>query len=364
MVKILHTGDLHMDSVFTGLTGEQALERRREQRNMLRDIVELGNRENVQLLLLAGDLLDSANAYYETALALGEILGKSNAHVFIAPGNHDAYDSMSPYKSVRFPENVHIFTSNDVESVDIPELNVCVHGAAFTSSSCENSILTNFCAPEDGRVHIMVLHGEETEGGSKYNPVRESHIRQSNLNYLALGHVHTFSGVKTVGKTAYAYCGCPEGRGFDETGDKGVIMGNVSEEGVQLELVSTAKFRYHWLELELSEGDSAVEKAKDLLPERDEYGLYRLVLKGECDGVDAKGVHDALKDRFYYLAVIDRTSPVRSMWEGEDEDNLKGIFLRRLHRMYLDTGDVEQQEIIRKAVRFGTAALDNREEPV
>lgn len=363
MAKILHAGDVHMDSAFAGLTGEQAAQRRAGQRELLQKIVEIGNRENVEILLLSGDLLDGLNAYYETALCLGEILSRSRAHVFIAPGNHDAYHSMSPYRSIRFPENVHLFTSAQVESVDIPELNVCVHGAAFTSNECEISLLRNFRAPDDGRVHIMVLHGEVTEGYSKYNPLREEDIEQSNLNYLALGHVHSFDGVNCVGKTDYAYCGCPEGRGFDELGDKGVLLGEVTTDGAKIEFQKISEYSYNIINLRITPDDDVLAKVGESLPQADKNGLYRVIMTGECERIDTDGIREAFMSRVYYLEIIDRTVPVRSVWQGEDEDSLKGVFLRRLHKRYLETGDTVEQEIIRRAARFGAAALDNGEEP-
>ncbi len=363
MVKILHTGDMHLDSAFAGLTGEQAIERRGEQRRLLRDIVELGNEEGVELILLSGDLLDGMNAYYETADALSQILAKSSARVFIAPGNHDAYHAMSPYRSVKLPENVHLFKTGDIEDVDIPEFNVCVHGAAFTSADCESSLLRNFRAKDDGRIHIMVLHGEVTQGYSKYNPIREEDIAASNLDYLALGHVHSFGGVQRAGKTAYAYCGCPEGRGFDELGDKGVIIGSISREGADVSFRKMARYTYNIVNIRLGGESDAIGVASELLPERDERGLYRAVFDGECEDFDAERIYEEFAPRFYYFKVIDRTAPIRSIWEGEELDGLKGMFLRRLHKKYLDTGDAREQEIIRRAARFGVAALDNREEP-
>ncbi len=363
MAKILHAGDVHMDSAFAGLTGEQAAQRRAGQRRLLQQIVELGNRENVDLLLLSGDLLDGLNAYYETALCLGEILSRSRAHVFIAPGNHDAYHSMSPYRSIRFPENVHLFTSSQIESIDVPDVNVCVHGAAFTSSECEISLLKNFRAPNDERVHIMVLHGEVTEGYSKYNPLREEDIEQSNLNYLALGHVHSYGGVSRAGKTDYAYCGCPEGRGFDEIGDKGVLLGEVTADGAKLEFVNIAEYSYNIINLRIAQDDDVLKRVGESLPAQDAKGLYRVILSGESENIDVDKIHEEFSGRVYYLEMIDRTAPVRSVWQGEDEDSLKGVFLRRLHKRYLDTGDAVEQEIIKRAARFGVAALDNGEEP-
>ncbi len=46
-------------------------------------------------------------------------------------------------------------------------------------------------------------------------------------DYVALGHVHAFSGFLKERQTTYAYAGCPFGRGFDETGTKGVIIGTL-----------------------------------------------------------------------------------------------------------------------------------------
>ncbi len=58
-IKILHAADLHLDSPFEGLPAGKAAIRRGEQRALLARIAELTRREGVQLVLLAGDLLDS-----------------------------------------------------------------------------------------------------------------------------------------------------------------------------------------------------------------------------------------------------------------------------------------------------------------
>lgn len=102
----------------------------------------------------------------------------------------------------------------------LPELSCAVYGAAFTASAQEESLLANFRAPEDGLVHLMVLHGELSTAGSRYDPITKEQIGQSGLDYLALGHTHQFGGFAREGKTTYAYSGCPEGRGFDELGER------------------------------------------------------------------------------------------------------------------------------------------------
>ncbi len=109
-LKILHAADLHLDSPFEGLSAGKAAIRRKEQRELLARLADLAVTEQVDLVLLAGDLLDSANTYYETGEELIRALKGIPAPVFIAPGNHDWYSAKSPYARLRLPENVQVFT--------------------------------------------------------------------------------------------------------------------------------------------------------------------------------------------------------------------------------------------------------------
>ena len=91
MIKLLHAADLHLDSPFEGLGESKAAVRRTEQRQLLNRIAQLAQTEQVQLVLLAGDLLDSDSAYAETAEELVKALGSIEAPVCISQGNHDFY---------------------------------------------------------------------------------------------------------------------------------------------------------------------------------------------------------------------------------------------------------------------------------
>ena len=161
-VRILHAADLHLDSPFSGLSPEQAAARRKEQRelpaklaeqrlreqlDLLRALPELAKAHGAQIILLAGDLLDSGSPYPETAKALAETFAGCASEVFLAPGNHDYYSAGAPYARLTFPENVHIFRSPRIEAVTLPELGVRVWGAAFTDSRCPG-LLRGFSVPK------------------------------------------------------------------------------------------------------------------------------------------------------------------------------------------------------------------------
>ena len=89
MLHILHAADLHLDAPFAALDPGQAAQRRSEQRLLLDKLADLAAERKADLVLLSGDLLDSEQTYRETAQALAAALGRIDAPVVIAPGNHD-----------------------------------------------------------------------------------------------------------------------------------------------------------------------------------------------------------------------------------------------------------------------------------
>ena len=117
MVKLIHGADFHLDAPFHALPPEKAAQRRAEQRELLFRLADLANREEADLLLLSGDLFDGAEIYGETLDALSQALGSVRGQVFIAPGNHDFWSARSPYAALVWPENVHIFTEPEIETV-------------------------------------------------------------------------------------------------------------------------------------------------------------------------------------------------------------------------------------------------------
>lgn len=82
-----------------------------------------------------------------------------------------------------------------------------------------------------------------------------------------------------MGSVPYAYCGCPEGRGFDELGDKGFLAGQVSLEGAELQFVPFARRRYRIMEVDVTDGDPAA-LVSAALPAGAEEDIYRVVLTG------------------------------------------------------------------------------------
>lgn len=361
-LKILHAADLHLDSPFEGLSEGKAAQRRQEQRELLGKIALTAQEQEVDIVLLAGDLLDSDSAYTETAEELIKALGSIDAPVFISPGNHDFYTERSPYARLSLPENVHIFRENRIECVELPKLNARVFGAAFTDRY-SRPLLEGFSVEKQfGVTDIMCIHGEVGTASSRYDPISESAIAASGMDYIALGHVHRESGLQKAGSSFYAWPGCPEGRGFDETGDKYIYIVSVERGNCSIKPVSIAGRRYVILPVEL-DGLPPLEAIKNRLDDNTENDLYRIILRGESTQAPELAVlKRTLEGRFYSLQLRDETSLRRDIWEKAGEDSLRGQFLMRLKKAHDSAADDAEREKIVQAVRWGLAALDRREE--
>ena len=360
MVRLLHAADLHLDSPFSALSPEQAARRRQEQRAMLTQLAELANAHECDLVLLAGDLFDSDNAYPDSVDALRRAFASCRAEIVIAPGNHDFCAPGSAYLTETWSENVHIFTKQELSYFEFPRLSCRVWGAAFTAPDAP-ALLEGFSAKHDGMLELMALHGDALNANSPYNAITREQIAASGLCYLALGHIHEASGLQRAGDTYYAWSGCPMGRGFDELGQKGVYLVTAQPGACTAEFLPISGRKYEILRVPAE--DDALEAIRQALPDSTQDDIYRIILTGDAPQPDLAALHRALDGRFFSLTLRDETTPRRELWDGCGEDTLRGLFLQTLRAQYDAAQSQEEKAQIADAVRLGLAAMDGREAP-
>ncbi len=350
-MKILHSADWHMDSPYGGRTPEQRDVLRRAERKIPGKVADICRREECDLMLLAGDIFDGpySREGYE---AVYNALAECGVPVFISPGNHDFCGPGSPWLEESWPENVHIFTGN-MESVVLPELDCRVYGAGYQSMDCEN-LLEGFRAEDPERFCLGVLHGDPTNVSSPYNPMTTAQIRSSGLDYLALGHIHK-AGLFHAGGTICAWPGCPMGRGYDETGERGVYVTRLGN-GHDTRFVPLNTLRFH--ELEVETGDSAIAALENLLPGFGSPDFYRIALLGSgSDSLEAIYTHF---QHIPNLELLDRRQEKLDLWAGAGEDTLSGQYFGRL-RDALNSADPEEARRIKLAAEISRKLLEGRE---
>ena len=349
-LKILHSADWHLDSPFTGFPEQQRQRLQEAQRKIPGKVAEVCRRENCDLVLLAGDLFDG-EARQETVELLKRELENCGVPVVISPGNHDFYGDGSPWKEEVWPENVFIFTDG-LESVTIQGLNCRIYGAAFRSMDCP-SLLEGFQAQGEEQYCVAVLHGDPLQRNSPYNPITNAQVRGSALDYLALGHIHK-AGTFRSGETLCAWPGCPMGRGWDETGDKGICIVTLDQEA-SVQAMSLQLPRFFDLEAELH-GDAigAVEAVLPAVPGED---FYRVTLTGSGI-VDLKQLQREFAD-FPNLELRDQTEPPVEVWADTDKDSLEGIYFGMLRKALEETPENARQ--IQLAAEISRKILCGRE---
>lgn len=356
MIKLLHTADLHLGAPFRGLPPELAAQRREEQRKLPEQLAELCREAGCSLWLISGDLLDGENVSRDTMDALLRGLSMAEVPVFIAPGNHDPVSLDSPYRRERWPENVHIFREPALQSMALPGLDCRVWGAGYQSMDCP-PLLDGFRARGPERFQVMALHGEVGAPGSPYCPVQPAQIRESGLTYLALGHIHK-AGRLTAGSTLCAWPGCPMGRGFDETGDKGALVVTLSDEGAHAAFAPLDNRRYVSIETEV--GADPLTAILEALPQDARRDLCRITLTGSAPEPDLEVLRLALRDRVGWLELRDRTTPPEDLWRAAGADSLEGVYFRILQEA-LDRADPETRGHLERAARLSRRLLDGRE---
>ena len=357
MLNIIHGADFHLDSPFSGLPAQRAVQRREELRQLPLRLADLAQERKAHLVLLSGDLLDGQHIYQETVQTLCRALGSIPCPVLIAPGNHDPWSRQSIYASTDWPNNVHIFSTQSPEKVEFSELNCTVWGSAFLSPHLERSPLDGLCVPQDGRLHLGCFHGDFSLQ-SRYGPLTREEIADSGLTYLALGHIHQYSGLQREGNTFWAYPGCPEGRGFDETGERGVLFLQAEPEQVKEEFIPLCARKYEILPVDITNADDVLTAVRSALPSDSEKHIFRILLTGEGEQPDLSLLEQSLVPFCYGLTLRDHTHLPQDLWARREEDSLTGLFLRALWDKCQQEPD---NELYQLCVRYGLAALENRE---
>jgi len=323
MIKILHSADWHLDAPLRSLPEEQAKWLRRLQLQLPRRISQLCRSEGCDLMLLSGDLFDGPYTQ-ESVEAVKRALADAQVPVFIAPGNHDYFWEKSPWVRESWPENVYIFQNNQLESQVLEGLSCRVYGGAFTGPESEG-LLQGFQAEGSERYAVAVLHGDPTSADSPYCPVTALQVRESGLDYLALGHIHSADSF-TAGATLAAWPGCPMGRGYDETGTKGVLIVTLADQAqARFHPISGPRF-YDW---EVPAGLDPLTALLAKLPAQGSRDFYRITLTGEAEPPDLEHLRRNL-EQFPNLNLRDETRPAMDLWASADEDSLEGAFFRVL----------------------------------
>ena len=232
--RFVHTADIHLDSPLRSLAlRDRELEDLigRATRQAFENIVELCLEEQVDALMIAGDLYDGGQTSMKTALFLaGQLKRLDNAGVrtFIVRGNHDAESRIT--RELVLPEGVKAFGGRG-ETVEIEGSDVAVHGVSFAKPKAPDSLVPKFKRPVADAFNIGLLH-TSLAGAREHDPYAPCAVRDlvdHGFDYWCLGHVHKR---EVHHENPYVVMpGMPQGRYIDEAGPKSATLVHVADDG-------------------------------------------------------------------------------------------------------------------------------------
>jgi DNA repair protein SbcD/Mre11 len=266
--RFVHAADIHLDSPLRSLAlRDLALADLigNATRRALVGIVDLCLNEQVDALLLSGDLYDGDQTSMKTARFLADQIRKLHAaeiQVFIIRGNHDALSKIT--RELTFPESVTIFTGRaDALPLkrDRNSLPITIHGISFTQPHAPESLLGRYKPPTEGAVNIGLMHTslDGSYGHDPYAPCGLADLQRAGFRYWALGHVQRLT---VEGSSTIVMPGMPQGRDINEGGAKSVTLVTVTDDkSIVLEerLTSIAQFERVPVDL------SGIEDWKDVV---------------------------------------------------------------------------------------------------
>jgi DNA repair exonuclease SbcCD nuclease subunit len=373
----VHLGARHHD------LGDAAAAQRERQFAAFSRGVDLALTERVDLVLIAGDLFDSnTQPRRSVERAAGELgrLVAAGIGTLVAPGTHDCYEPGSLYRTYDLAamagarpgsDELVVFTPARPVAV-YPGIGVAVHGPVADTKRAPASPLAAFSPSADANSHwrIGVLHGSlRIPGKVEQDDVlfTDEEVARSGLDYLALGHWHSFLKGR-AGGTTWAYAGAPEPVAVDQDGAGQVLLVTLEERDGRREVLvePRAVGRTRFLRLDVDTGDAPTQQV--LVRRLLEHADPDLVLSVRLTGVRPEGfdldedeVQSQAAGSFFRLTFRDASVPALADGPPPPADTIAGAFALALGERIATAereGRVAEAAEAREALRLGRALLD------
>lgn len=364
-VKILHCADIHIGAAESSL-GTLAESRRAETLITFEKIVNIARENSTDVLLIAGDLFNSNNIEKSSIDRVFECLASiPDTRIVYAAGNHDPLNADSPFKKYSLPSNLYVLDTKDC-FVEFADLSTRVYGKSFKEVYMQGEPAFSL-KTDDSFINIMCIHGElRSDLGSDYNSITSDFIKNSGMDYIALGHVHKRTDIGKIGNSYVSYCGCPEGQGFDELDEKGVYIGEISKSTCNLEFVPTCKRMHICESIDISGLTTSIEISEKIINAlkgkySDDFAenLYKIILTGFIDeniAISLPEITSRLNDVTYFAKLRDKTEIKIDFATLSQENSLKGIFVKNMLSR-IEHADETEKEELKYALNIGIKAF-------
>lgn len=370
MIRLLHISDVHLGAPLGGF-GAVADERRRAIRDAFRRLPARAEAWDVDAVLVAGDLFDGPEPERGDVDLAREVLRRLADHrpVFAVPGNHDpATNGGSPWHEM--PGSVTTILSprfGAPHSVTVGDaVPLHVYGIAFDAAA-EPDPLAGYRRHDEPGVHVVLLHAATADNpqwsGSQSMQISRSDIAVLDADYIALGDYHSFRPPRDFGGLPACYAGSFAALAVDEVGARGCVV-------VELEPGAPAQVHLEpsdvpgLVDLGAVDASSAEDEraVEELIASRCPAGAFPVaeLIGAPSFPLDAERVRDALKERFGFAVVRDRTRFIDSERVARlaEQPTVAGHVARLGRERVASAADDGDRQVAARALRLALRALD------
>ena len=354
-MKIIHCSDLHLDSrMKSNLDSKKAKERRDEILITYQNMIKYAVNNDVKIILIAGDLFDKKDITVKARnIVIDSIISNPGIDFIYLKGNHDESGFLENLE--RIPENLKLFNSDKWTTYNYR--NITISGIEFGKLSDYEIYNTLFL--NKGEFNIVTMHGQESKYDMKDKTeiINVSSLKNKNIDYLALGHIHKYKQAEIDQRGIYCYSGCLEGRGFDECGEKGFVLLDIDEESLKYSsrFIPFAERTLYEVDVDVSEAKTTIDTEKLIdkkLSSVSKDSLVKIVLNGKVDidsERDIKYLEKKYKSIYYFVKIYDETTLKIDFMTYQHDASLKGEFIRLV--LSQDLPEEEQSKIIVTGIR-------------
>ena len=260
-IRFVHTADLHLGSPLHALedaSGEMATTLARATETAFERIVTVAIEREVDFIVVVGDLYDSearsvrANQFLVEQF---ERLWASEIPVFVVHGNHDPLGRGA--EKLDFPENVHVFGTDDVDSAIYPDEadpKAEILGRSYGTRHESTNFAEEYLPDNTGIPTIGLLHTALNPDGREYVPCSVEELAEQELDYWALGHVHH---PQMISGAPGAYPGITQPRHTGEPAVGGCLIVELDAgEPPEIEFIPTGSIAWQTIEIDVEELNS------------------------------------------------------------------------------------------------------------
>lgn len=338
-MKLLLTADLHLRS------GQP------ERKEALERIITRCEEQDVDYLLIAGDMFDANVDVEDIKPEVRELFSDNDFQTFVIPGNHDR---TAFREEDYFGDDIEILRKEPFTQRTIGNVNLVA--VPYFESDFEDLVEDLADAQQDDLTNILLLHctlagAEGTAFGteSRYLPVKPEHLLQTQFDYVFAGHIHSSPTKRVIGNdTIFLYPGSPASVTKTETGQRGVWLLDTDTD--QLTKLDLNTFHYDTIELDLSPGeaDDQLDTLRTRLADKDLDNTHLIV--------NATGFIEKGETAFFneLQEIVTEANPAKHDIDRTEVKSVQSIIQTDLYQKFTDKlqerDDINQHQVERIAL--------------